>query len=82
VLCGLPSLHLGGLRISRGVFLGHGGDEAAHRRFGTRGRGRLQISESERAEVIWHGGEYEEQVVQELREVPLGNRVLPIRFFL
>jgi hypothetical protein len=41
VLCGLPSLHLGALCISRRVFLGHGGDEVAHGRFGTCGWRRL-----------------------------------------
>jgi hypothetical protein len=41
VLCGLPSLHLGALCIGRRVFPDHGGDEATHRRFGTRGRRRL-----------------------------------------
>jgi hypothetical protein len=37
VLCGLSSLHLGALRIGRRVCPGHGGDEAAHGRFGTSG---------------------------------------------
>jgi hypothetical protein len=32
-------------------------------------------------EVVRHCGEHEEQVVQELREVPLENRVSPLRFF-
>jgi hypothetical protein len=46
-----------------------------------RGQGRLQISEPEHGEVIRHGGEHEQQVVKELRKVPLGNRVFPLRFF-
>jgi hypothetical protein len=29
------------------------------------GQGRLQIHELEHAEVVWHGGQHEEQVVQE-----------------
>jgi hypothetical protein len=33
------------------------------------------------AEVVRHGGKHEEQVVQELWEVPLGNRVFPLSFF-
>jgi hypothetical protein len=72
VLCGLPSLHLGALRISRRMFLGQGGDEAAYGGFGTRGRRRLQVPESQRAQVIWHGGELEGQMVQLLRKVSLG----------
>jgi hypothetical protein len=34
VLCSLPSLHLGALRIGRRMFPGHGGDEAACGGFG------------------------------------------------
>jgi hypothetical protein len=45
------------------------------------GRRRLQIPEPERAEVVWHGGKHQEQVVQELRKVPLGNKVFPLRLF-
>jgi hypothetical protein len=59
------------------MFLGYGGDEAAYGGLVTSGRGRLQISESERAEVVRHGGQHEEQMVQELRKVPLGNRIFP-----
>jgi hypothetical protein len=33
------------------------------------------------AEVVRHVGKHEEQVVQELWEVPLGNRVFPLSFF-
>jgi hypothetical protein len=64
VLCDLPSLHLRALRIGRRVFLGHGGDEAAHGGLGMRGRRRLQVPESQRAQVTRHGGEHEGQVVQ------------------
>jgi hypothetical protein len=64
VLCGLPSLHLRALRIGRRVFPGHGGNEVAHGGFGARGRRRLQVPESQRAQVIRHGGEHEGQVVQ------------------
>jgi hypothetical protein len=63
------------------MFPGYGGDEATYEGLGTSGRGRLQIPESERAEVVWHGGQHEEQVVQELWKVPLGNKVPPFRFF-
>jgi hypothetical protein len=63
------------------MFPSHGGDEVSHGGLGTRGRGRLQISEPERAEVVKHGGEHEEKVVQELRKVPLGSTVFPLRFF-
>jgi hypothetical protein len=69
VLCGLPSLHHGALRIGRQVFPGHGGDEAVYGGLVTSGRGRLQILEPERAQVIRHGGKHEEQVVQELWKV-------------
>jgi hypothetical protein len=44
------------------------------------GRGRLQIPEPKRAEVVRHGGKHEEPVVQELRKVPRGNRVSPLDF--
>jgi hypothetical protein len=60
----LPSLHLGALRIGRRVFPGHGGNEAVHGGFGTRGLRRLQVPESQRAEAIRHGGEHEGKVVQ------------------
>jgi hypothetical protein len=43
---------------------GHGCDEAAFGGFGMRVRRRLQVSESQRAQVIRHGGEHEGQVVQ------------------
>jgi hypothetical protein len=64
VLSGLPSLHLGALRIGRRMFLGHGGNEAAYGGFGTRGRRRLQVPESQCVHVIRHGGEHAGQVVQ------------------
>jgi hypothetical protein len=64
VLCGLPSLHLGALRIDRRMFPGHGGDEAVYGGFGTRGQRQLQVPESQRAQVIRHGAEHEWQVVQ------------------
>jgi hypothetical protein len=64
VLCGLSSLHLGALRIGRRVFSGHGGNEAVHGGFGMRGRRKIQVPESQCAQVIWHGGEHEGQVVQ------------------
>jgi hypothetical protein len=48
---------------------------------GTSDRGRLQISQSEHTKVVWHGGQHEELVVQELWKVPLGNRVPPSGFF-
>jgi hypothetical protein len=60
------------------MFPGYGGDEAAYGGLGMSGRGCLQIPESELAEVVWHGGQHEEQVVQELWKVPLGNRVFPL----
>jgi hypothetical protein len=63
------------------MFPGHGGDEAAYGGPRMRSRGQLKIPEPERAKVVRHGGEHEEQVVQELRKVPLGNRVFPLRFF-
>jgi hypothetical protein len=46
------------------MFPGHGGNEAAYGGFGTRGRRRLKGPESQRAQVIRHGGEHEGQVVQ------------------
>jgi hypothetical protein len=64
VLCGLTSLHLGALRIGRRMFPGHGGNETAYGGFGMRGRRRLQVPESQRAQVIQHGREHEGQVVQ------------------
>jgi hypothetical protein len=63
------------------VFPDHGCDEAVYGGLGMSGPGRLQISEPKRAEVVRHGGKLEEQVVQELRKVPLGNRVFSLRFF-
>jgi hypothetical protein len=63
------------------MFPGHGGDEGAYEGLGTSGLRRLQISEPERAEVVRQGGKHEEQVVQELRKVPLGNRVPPLSLF-
>jgi hypothetical protein len=63
------------------MFPGHRGDEVVYGGLGMSGRGRLQIPESECVEVVQHGGKHEEQVVQELRKVPLGNRVSPLRFF-
>jgi hypothetical protein len=64
VLCGLPSLHLGALRIGRQMFLCQGGDKVPYGGFGMCGRRRLQVSELQRAQVIRHGGEYEGKVVQ------------------
>jgi hypothetical protein len=81
MLCGLPSLHLGAQRIGRRMFLGHGGNEVEYGGLGMSGRRRLQIPEPKRAEVVRHGGKHEEQVVQELRKIPLGNRVFPLSFF-
>jgi hypothetical protein len=63
------------------MFPGYGGDEVAYGGLGTSGRGRLQIPKSERAEVVWHGRQHEEGVVQELWKVPLGNRVIALWFF-
>jgi hypothetical protein len=61
--CGLPSLHLGALRIGRRMFPGHGGDEATYGGFGARGRRRLQVPKSQRAQTFWHDRKHEGQVV-------------------
>jgi hypothetical protein len=62
------------------MFSGYGGDEAAFGGLGMSGRGQLQIPESERAKVVWRGGQYEEQVVQELWKVPLEIEFPPLGF--
>jgi hypothetical protein len=64
------------------MFPDHGGDESAYGGLGMSGRRRLQIPEPKRVEVVQHGGKHEEQVVQELRKVPLGNGVFPPLSFL
>jgi hypothetical protein len=63
------------------MFPSHGGDDVAYGGLGMSGQRRIQIPEPERPELVRHGGKHEEQLVKELRKIPLGNRVFPLRSF-